>query len=356
MHKKLFIPGPVEVDQDVLDQMARPLIGHRTKEASELQRSISDKLKKLFYTNNEILLSTSSGTGLMEGAVRSCTRKRAAVFSTGAFGNKWYEIAIANGIEADLYQSEPGKPITADIVEKALATGKYDLITLTHNETSTGVMNPVSEISKVIEKYEDIVYCLDTVSSAGGVKIPVDEWGVDICIASTQKALGVPPGMSICTISKKALEVAKTVKNRGFYFDLLKLHEAIIKKDYQYPSTPSISHMYALDYQLDKIFEEGLENRYARHEEMANYVRTWAKKHFELFADENYASITLTNVKNSSNIDVSSLVSQLDDRGYLISNGYGILKNKAFRIGHMAETRLDDIKELLGVIEDILKL
>lgn len=356
MHKKLFIPGPVEVDQDVLDQMARPLIGHRTKEASELQRSISDKLKKLFYTNNEILLSTSSGTGLMEGAVRSCTRKRAAVFSTGAFGNKWYEIAIANGIEADLYQSEPGKPITADIVEKALDTGKYDLITLTHNETSTGVMNPVSEISKVIEKYEDIVYCLDTVSSAGGVKIPVDEWGVDICIASTQKALGVPPGMSLCTISKKALEAAKTVKNRGFYFDLLKLHEAIIKKDYQYPSTPSISHMYALDYQLDKIFEEGLENRYARHEEMANYVRTWAKKHFELFADENYASITLTNVKNSSNIDVSSLVSELDDRGYLISNGYGILKNKAFRIGHMAETRLDDIKELLGVIEDILKL
>lgn len=354
MHKKLFIPGPVEVREDVLQKMALPMIGHRTKDASNLQRNISEKMKKVMYTDSEILLSTSSGSGLMEGAVRSCTRKRAAVFSIGAFGDRWYKMATSNGVKADKISSEWGKPTTPEMVDAALSTGKYDLITITHNETSTGIMNPVEEIAEVMKKYPEVIYCMDTVSSMGGTKIEVDKLGVDICITSTQKCLGLPPGMAICSFSQKAVEAAKQVENRGLYFDLLDLYNYIKKKDYQYPSTPSLSHMFALDYQLDRMLEEGLENRFARHCEMAVIVRQWAQDHFEMFAEEKYASNTLTTVKNTKNISISDLNRNLGEYGYTISNGYGELKDVTFRIAHMADTTIDEVKELLNVIDKIL--
>lgn len=354
MYKKLFIPGPVDVKEDVLEKMATPMIGHRSKEASELQRRISDKLRKVFYTKEEILLSTTSGSGLMEGAIRSCTAKKAAVFSIGAFGKRWYEMGKNNNVPADLYEVEWGNAVNLNEVDKALATGEYDLICITHNETSTGVMNPVEEISQIIKKYPEVVWCLDTVSSMAGTKIEVDKLGVDICITSSQKAIGLPPGMAVCSFSKKAVERAKNVKFRGYYLDLLSLYEYIQKKDYQYPSTPSLSHMFALDYQLDKILEEGLENRYKRHIEMAQYVRNWAKEHFELFPDERYLSNTLTNIKNTRNISIAELNKELGKRGFQISNGYGKLKEKTFRIAHMADCTLEDIKELLNNIDDIL--
>lgn len=356
MHKKLFIPGPVDVREDVLLKMATPQIGHRTKDASALQRGISEKLRKLMYTENEILLSTSSGSGLMEGAVRSCTRKRAAIFSVGAFGDRWYKMATANNVPADIFKSELGQPTTPEMVEEALATGKYDLITITHNETSTGIMNPVDAIAEVVRKYPEVVFCLDTVSSLGGTKIEVDKLGVDICITSTQKCLGLPAGMSICSFSEKAKKAAEQVEHRGLYFDLLELYQYIQDKDYQYPSTPSLAHMFALDYQLDNIVAEGFENRFARHLEMAKITREWANKHFEMLADEKYASNTLTTVKNTREINVSDLNKELGKRGYMISNGYGKLKEVTFRIAHMADTQVDELKTLLSVIEEILGL
>ena len=356
MHKKLFIPGPVDVTSDVLEKMATPMIGHRSKDASALQRSISDKARILFNTKEEILLSTSSGSGLMEGAVRSCTAKRAAIFSVGAFGKRWYDMCTSNNVPADLFEVEWGTPINPQSIDEVLATGKYDLITVTHNETSTGIMNPVEAIAKVVKKYPDVIFCLDTVSSMGGTKIEVDKLGVDICITSSQKAIALPPGIAICSFSKKAVERAKQVPTRGLYFDLLSLYNCIQKKDYQYPSTPSLSHMFALDYQLGKMINEGLDNRYKRHLEMAEYVRTWARKNFEIFTNEGYLSNTLTVIKNTKNIDFSDLNKQLGNRGFQIANGYGKIKDKTFRIAHMAEHNLDDIKELLATIDDILKL
>jgi aspartate aminotransferase-like enzyme len=356
VHKKLFIPGPVEVRDDVLEKMATPMIGHRSKDSSALQRRISDKLRSLFFTEEEILLSTSSGSGLMEGAIRSCTLKRAAVFSVGAFGNRWFEMAQNNNVPADKFEVEWGTATTPQQVDEVLSSGKYDLLTITHNETSTGLMNPVEAIADVVKKYPDVVYCLDTVSSMGGTRIEVDKLGVDICITSTQKSLGLPPGMAICSFSKKAMERAKQVPFRGMYLDLLALYDYIQKKDYQYPSTPSLSHMFALDYQLDRIMDEGVENRFKRHLEMAEYVRNWGRKHFELFADEAYLSNTLTNIKNTKGIDVAALNKELGNRGFQISNGYGKLKDKTFRIAHMADCTLDEVKELIANIDDILKL
>ena len=357
MHKKLFIPGPVEVREEVLKQMSTPMIGHRSKEASILQKSISDSMRKIFYTDNEILLSTSSGTGLMEGAIRSCTLKRAIVFSIGAFGKRWYEIGVSNNIPVDIYKVDMGQAITSSEVEKILSSGKYDFMAITHNETSTGVMNPIEEICEVVKKYPDIVLAVDTVSSAVGSKVEVDKLGIDICITSTQKAIGLPPGMAICTFSEKAKSRAEKVPFRGTYLDLLSLYKYIQKKDYQYPSTPSISHMYALDYQLNYILnEEGLENRFNRHIEMAKITREWAKKYFELFADEKYCSNTLTTIKNTRNINVANLNKELGKRGFSISNGYGDLKEKTFRIAHMADCKISELQELLKNIEDILNL
>ena len=354
MHKKLFIPGPVEVREDVLQKMATPMIGHRTKDATALQRGISEKMQQLMYTSNTILLSTSSGSGLMEGAVRSCTAKRAAVFSVGAFGDRWYKMATSNGVPADLISSEQGKPTTPEMVDIALASGKYDLITITHNETSSGVMNPVEEIAQILRKYPEVIWCLDTVSSLGGTKIDVDALGVDICITSTQKCLGLPPGMAICSFSEKAAVAASKVQFRGLYLDLLDLYNYVNKKDWQYPSTPSLSHMFALDYQLDRILAEGLENRFARHLEMAGLVRYWAKENFALFPDERYASNTLTAVKNTRGISVSDLNKKLGDNGYMISNGYGDLKEVTFRIAHMADATMEEIKVLLALIDRLI--
>ncbi|GIM29329.1 aminotransferase [Clostridium polyendosporum] len=357
MHKKLFIPGPVEVREDVLKQMSRPMIGHRGKEASELQRRISDNLRKVFYTDSEILLSTTSGSGLMEGAIRSCTLKKAAVFSVGAFGNRWYDMALNNNVPADKFESTWGKALKAEEIDKTLATGKYDLIAITHNETSTGVMNPIEEIAEVIKKYPEVVFCVDTVSSAGGTKIEVDKLGIDICITSTQKALGLPPGLSICTFSEKAKERAEKVQFRGTYLDLLALYKYIQKKNYQYPSTPSISHMFALDYQLNYILnEEGLENRFKRHIDMAEIVREWAEEYFEVFPEKGCWSNTLTNIKNTRGIDVGALNKELGNRGLQISNGYGKLKDQTFRIAHMADCTVEDVKNLLENINDILSL
>lgn len=183
--------------------MSGPMMGHRSKAASALQRRISNNLRRILLTEQEILLSTSSGTGLMEGAVRSCTAKRAAIFSVGAFGDKWYKIATGNGVPSDIFKSELGQPTTPEMVDAALSTGKYDTICITHNETSTGIQNPVEEIAEVLKKYPDVVWCMDAVSSAAGSRIETDKLGVDVLVTSTQKALALPPGMAVCTLSQK---------------------------------------------------------------------------------------------------------------------------------------------------------
>lgn len=355
MKKKLFIPGPTEVKDNVLKKMSTPLIGHRSKEASDLQRSISHKLQKLMFTDKEILLSTSSGSGLMEGAIRSCTRKKAAVFSCGSFGDRWFEMALANQVNVDCFKVGYGQATRGDMVEKVIRGGEYDLITITHNETSTGVMNPIDEIAEVMGKYPEIIFCVDAVSSLGGVSIPVDELGIDICISSSQKCLGLPPGLSLCSISEKAIDSARKVEFRGIYFDLLKLYEYLKKTDYQYPSTPSLSHMFALDYQLDLIFQEGLESRFQRHQEMANMVRRWAKDNFDLFPPEEFASNTVTCIDNTQGISVKELNQKLGIKGYAISNGYGKLKEKTFRIAHMGDITLEEVEQLLAVMDEILK-
>ena len=354
-HKKLFIPGPVDVKPDVLEKMSTPMIGHRTKDASALHQRISEKMQKLMVTKNEILLSTSSGSGLMEGAVRCFTSKKAAVFSIGAFGDRWYKMCTANGVAADIFHSELGQPTTAEMVREVLSTGQYDLVTITHNETATGVHNPIAQIAKVMKEFPDVIFCVDAVSSMGGECIPVDDLGIDVCITSSQKCLGLPPGLAIASVTERAIEKAKGIPNRGLYFDYVELYKFVKEKPYQYPSTPSLAHMFALDYQLDKIMAEGLEARYARHKAMAERVRAWATENFALYSNPDHLSVTVTCITNTRNIPFSELNAAMGKRGYLLSNGYGALKDKTFRIAHMADTSMEDIEELLKTLNSVLE-
>lgn len=357
MSKHLFIPGPIDVSEDVLEKMATQQIGHRTKAATALQQSVSEKLQQMFYTKDLIVCSTSSGSGLMEGAIRSFTAKKAAVFSIGSFGDRWYKMATTNGVPADKFKAEAGYPTKVEDVDKALATGEYDVITITHNETSSGVMNDVEAIGALLkEKYPDVLLLVDAVSSMGGVKIEVDAWGIDCCITSTQKCLGLPAGMAFASVSERAYERAKTVPNRGLYFDMVSLYDFVRDKPYQYPSTPSLAHLFATDYQMTKILEEGLDNRFARHLAMAKRVREWAAENFAvLVEDEKYMSQTLTTVKNTKGIDVGELNKKLGKYDMAISKGYGDLKDTTFRISHMGDYTMDDINELLANIDTVLK-
>ncbi|MDO5451109.1 MAG: alanine--glyoxylate aminotransferase family protein [Akkermansia sp.] len=358
---KLFIPGPTIVSEDILQELSLPMIGHRSKKASEIQKRISDNMQKVLFTENRILLSTSSGSGLMEGAIRSCTAKRAAVFSIGAFGDKWFKMAKTNGVPADKFSSVMGEPTTPEMVDQALATGKYDLVTVTHNETSSGIQNPVEEIAEVMKKYPDVVWCVDAVSSAAGSKIETDKLGIDILITSTQKALALPPGMAICSMSKKAYDRTAEVENRGLYFDLRTIWDFIDKKNYQYTSTPCLSLMYALDKQLQHIVnEEGIENRFARHQAMAEYTRAWANEHFRVYPNPKYLSKTLTVIDSHPKgkdwmVDVKELNAFLAERNMTLGNGYGDLKDKTFRIAHMGELTIDDLKEVTAAVEEYIK-
>lgn len=356
MYKKLFIPGPTHVRDEILQAMATPMIGHRFEEYSDLQAEVTSKVQKLLYTENVVFLFTCASSGVMEGAVRNCVREGRKVLCAinGAFGQRWHEMILANGIEADVVEVDWGKAITPELIEAKLSNGEYDAMTLTHNETSTGVMNPIYEIAEVVRKHPGVCWLVDAVSSMAGAKIEVDRLGIDVCIAGVQKAFALPPGLTVCSVSQKAFDRAKEVKHRGWYIDFL-LMLRYYHRD-QTPATPSISHLFALNKQMDDILAEGLEARFQRHIEMAEFVRHWARRHFALYADERYLSNTLTAVVNTRGFSVPELNEALAEHGAVISDGYGKLKGKIFRIGHMGDLTLDDMRWLTGLIEEIWNL
>ena len=212
----------------------------------------------------------------------------------------------------------------------------------------------MDKLAEVYKKYPDVIVCVDAVSSMAGDYIPVDELGIDVCITSTQKCLGLPPGMAIASVSEKAIKKAETVENRGLYFDYLELVKFVKEKPYQYPSTPSESHMFALDYQLDKILEEGVENRYQKHCKLAKIAQDWARENCELYSNPDHLSVTVTCVTNTTGIPTSDLIKAMGEKGYLMSNGYGPLKDKTFRIAHMGDLTEEGLREYLNDLKQTI--
>ncbi|AQT69905.1 Soluble hydrogenase 42 kDa subunit [Anaerohalosphaera lusitana] len=354
---RLFIPGPVKVDEDVLQQLARPTLGHRLKEYVQLHKETVDMLKKILYTDQNIFLSSSSASGIWEASIRNCVQMDEKVLCTmcGAFSDKFASITRSCGREADELKVDWGQAITPEMVDEKLASGNYTAVTMVYNETSTGVANPVYEISEMLrEKYPDVLVFVDAVSGMVGLPIHFDKLGWDVVFASVQKAWAIPPGLTVAAVSDRALEKAKEVPNRGYYFDFLEFAKRAEK--HQTPTTPAIPHIMALHYQCTKLLDEGMENVWKRHKEMGDFVRAWAKENFALFAPEEYVSDTLTTIKNTKGIDVAAVNNALQEKhNTVFGNGYGKLKNETFRIAHMGDINMADLKELLGWIDEEIK-
>jgi predicted phosphoserine aminotransferase len=351
----MFTPGPVDVDPDVLQAQARPMIPHRTDEFNEFFRGTEAKLKQVFMTENRIFQPPATGSGMQEAGIRNLVQKDVLAIVNGAFSQRWYQVAVDNGKQADRLDIPWGEVIQPDTLAGALEKKHYEAVTIVHNETSTGAENPLKELAAVVHEVSpDTLIMVDAVSSMGGVKIETDAWGVDFILTSSQKCFAMPPGMSFAALSDRCLTKAETVANRGWYFDFLRLEKHRVKNST--PMTPSISLIWALDVQLDKMLAEGLENRFARHAAMAERVRTWAQEHgMEPLAPEGYRSKTVSTIKNLRGVDIAALNQFLLTRGMRISNGYGDLKNKTFRIAHMGETQMHHVDELLEAFETFLE-
>ena len=351
---RLFIPGPVKVNDDVLGQLALPTLGHRGKEYSQLHGETVEMLKKLLFTEQNVFLSTSSASGIWEAAIRNCVAPGEKVLSTccGAFSDKWASVAKSCGAEVEELKVEWGQPILPEMIDAKLSGGDYAAVTLVYNETSTGLTNPVYEISEMMsEKYPDVLVFVDAVSGMVGLPLHFDQLGWDVAFASVQKAFAIPPGFAVAAVSNRALEKSKSVPNRGYYFNFENWAKSA-QKD-QTLVTPSVPHVMALHYQARKLQAEGIENVWARHKEMAQFVRGWAKEKFELFCDEQYASNTLTTIRNTRGINVAETIKALQDKhNTVFGNGYGKLKEETFRIAHMGDITMDDLKDLLGWIDD----
>ena len=263
---KLFIPGPVHVLPEVLQQLARPTLGHRNKEYAQLHGEAARMLKQILFTEQNVFLSTSSASGIWEASIRNCVGKDQTVLATmcGAFSDKWASVAKSCGRKVEELKVEWGQAITPEILDKKLAGGKYAAVTLVYSETSTGLANPVYEISEMLRsKYPDVLVFVDAVSAMVGMPIHFDKLGWDVVFASVQKAFAIPPGLAVFAVSKRAMEKSKNVPERGYYFDFQEFAKSA-EKD-QTPTTPSIPHIMALHYQCGRLLAEGMENVWARH-------------------------------------------------------------------------------------------
>ena len=351
----MFVPGPVDVAPEVLAAQARAMIPHRSKEFEEIFQRSWQKARQLFFTQSRVFIVTSSGTGLQEAAVRNLAKRDVLACANGAFSQRWAEVARSNGKQVDTLEFEWGQPVTPERVAGALKNKRFEILLLVHNETSTGLQNPVEEIAAAARQASpETLICIDAVSSLGGAKIEMDAWGLDYVLTSSQKCLALPPGLSLAAVDDRAMQSAEQVPDRGWYFDLVRLDKHLHKDST--PATPALSLIYALDLQLDRILAEGLEARFARHSAMARRVQDWALAHgFDLFAAEGYRSQTVTTVSNTREISIPDLNAFLLERDMRIANGYGPLKGRTFRIAHMGETQLDDIDRLLAAMSAYLE-
>ncbi len=355
MHKRLFTPGPTQVRPEILKELATPQIHHRTPEFGELYAQIQTKLRQVLFTENPVLLYTSSSTGAMESAVTNLVAKRCLNLVNGAFSKRWHEITVGNGVPCDAFSIPWNTAMKPEMVDEQLATGQYDAVTLVYNETSTGMLNPLQEIAEVVQRYPDVFLLVDAVSGMAGAEIQTDAWKIDFVLAGLQKAFALPAGLAVAAVSERAVERAKTVPPRSYYFSLPLMHKSHLKN--QTPSTPAIPHMYALNAQLDDMLAEGMEGRFTRHAKLAGIVQAWAKKHFDIYPEEGYWSPTLTCISNTKEIGVAEMIKTLaDEYNVRIANGYGDIKGKTFRIAHMGDSQVDEIEGLLRVIEAVLGL
>ncbi len=351
---KLFIPGPIDVSKETYLAMSQPMIGHRGSEFEVLYASTQPVLKELGGTTRPFFLSTSSAWGVMEASLRNLCAKKVLTLCCGAFSDKWFSVAKSMGIAADKIQVEWGQAISPESVKAKLEEGGFDLVTLIHNETSTGVMNDLAGIAKVVKSFPGVLLVVDSVSSFSAVPIEMDALGIDVLLAGVQKALALPPGLTIFACSQAALERAEGMPNRGYYFDFIEFAKNAEKNNT--PSTPCISLIFGLQHILGVIAAEGVANRYARHASNHAMIEAWGARHdFKNFAPVGNQSVSLTCFHTPAGFDQSGFIKTLKSKhGFVINGGYGKVKGLTFRISNMGNETNATMKELIDAMDDVL--
>ena len=349
MKKRLLIPGPVELSPEVRASQSKPIMGHRTPDFNEILEDCWNELKEIYQTKNDVAIITGSGTSAMDASIASTVSSGDEVICIGGgkFGERFPKIVEAYGGKPIDVPVEWGKSVAPEDVKKAVSNSNAVAITLTHNETSTGVIHDAKAIGQIAREHK-LLFIMDAITSLGGDVVKTDAWGVDICISGSQKCLGAPPGLGFAAVSDKAWKVIdENSEKRGFYLDLSSYKKSISKSTT--PFTPAVSLIYGLKTALAQIKEEGIENRILRHHRLANATRNAAKAmNLELFADESCASNTVTAIKIPDGLTDNDVRGRMkEDFGILLAGGQDSVKGKIFRIGHMAN--VDEV-ELLGVI------
>jgi aspartate aminotransferase-like enzyme len=354
---KYFVPGPTWVRPEILAELTRPMIGHRSAEFKELFRGINRDLKTLFATTGDTFVVTASGTGVMQAALENCVARRVLVTTCGAFSERWYGIAESLGYEVDRLDAGWGNAIDPEALGDHLARhhrAHYDAVTITHNETSTGVTNDVAALAAVVrEEAPDALVLVDSVSALGGMPVLVDDWKLDVCLASVQKGLALPPGITVAAVSQQALTRAAKHPYRGTYFDFLSFKKNA--DDDSVPTTPSIPHFYALAKQLDHMIRgEGLDARYERHRRMRDLTLDRTAR-FAKPAAHDPATYSTTVTALSPAMPAETLRAEMKKRGYTLGGGYGQWKDSTFRIGHMGDIPVADLEAMLDALADVTR-
>lgn len=352
---KFFVAGPTWVRPEILQEMTRPMIGHRSNEFKDLFRRISFDLKTLFNTKQDTFVITASGTGVMQAALENCVARRVLCTINGAFSERWFNIAQSLGYEVDRVEAPWGQTIDPTELADHFITrrGHYDAVTLTQNETSTGVTNDVQTLARIVrEESPDSMVLVDSVSALGGMPVLFDEWAFDVCLASVQKGLALPPGITVAAVSEQALTRAAKHPYRGTYFDFLEYKKHADNDSV--PSTPSIPHFYALAAQLEyMIRKETLPARFERHRRMRDITIERTAKFTTLATDRAQASVTVSALKPVRNPE--ELRSAMKQRGFTLGGGYGQWKDSTFRIGHMGDISVESLNAMLDVLEEVAR-
>lgn len=355
---RFFLPGPTEVHPDVLAAQLRPMIGHRGKSMEQLIAQIMPGLKRIFRTERPVYLSASSATGLMEAAIRNCGGRRVLSLVNGAFSERFFKIALANGCEAETYEVPLGQVHDPARLAALLRARRYDAVTVVHSETSTGALNPIEQLAQVVRAADDVLLLVDSVTGVAGAPVETDRWQLDFVLTGSQKALALPPGLALGVAQPRALERAKGQPHRGVYFDLMEF-ESYIQKN-QTPNTPAISLIHALAAQVARIEVETIEARWARHRAMAERTWDWAVaesgrgRDVRVLAPEGFRSPTVTCLSVPEGKTGSKVNEAMKARGYTISAGYGALKESTIRIGHMGDHSVAELDDLLATLTEVL--
>ena len=359
---KLFTAGPVACFPEVLKIMNVQMFSHRSKECKTIHMDTVKRLKQfLDAEKGEVLLFPNSGTGIMELSIRNCIPRGEKVLVTvvGAFGDRYKQVVESNGRKAVPLEYEPGKAVHPENLDAALHKNPdVTAVTITHNETSTGVLNPLPELAKVVKEHGKLLF-VDAVSAMGGTDIHVNKWGIDVVFASSQKAFGVPPGLAVGVFSKKFLETAQTVKEKGWYFDVLKYVKYQNEKQ-GIPSTPPIPQVLGLNVILRVIEQMGGKEKWLNvYKQRSEMIRNGVKElGLGPLAEKGYESPTITAVVTPEGVTGTQVYEAMRQRNFELAKGYGAVKEKTFRIGNMGYIPFEDIQEMLenlGEVVDELK-